>query len=73
MKSYSHASFSPDLIRAIQQALDVVAAADCPPSQPTSAAAGQKEMLLPISGKRAAKQDAKKADKPAAARTRKRA
>jgi DNA end-binding protein Ku len=41
--------------------------------KPRKAAAGQKEMLLPISGKRAAKQDAKKADKPAAARTRKRA
>jgi DNA end-binding protein Ku len=41
--------------------------------KPRKAAAGQKEMLLPISGKRAAKQDAKKADKPAAGRTRKRA
>jgi DNA end-binding protein Ku len=41
--------------------------------KPRKAAAGQKEMLLPISGKRAAKQDAKKADKPAAARSRKRA
>ena len=40
---------------------------------PRKAAAGQKEMLLPISGKRAAKQEAKKADKPAAARSRKRA
>jgi DNA end-binding protein Ku len=40
---------------------------------PRKAAAGQKEMLLPISGKRAAKADAKKADKPAAARARKRA
>src|SRR6266404_6087445 len=41
--------------------------------KPRKATAGQKEMLLPISGKRAAKQDAKKSDKPAAARTRKRA
>jgi DNA end-binding protein Ku len=41
--------------------------------KPRKAAAGQKEMLLPISGKRAAKQDAKKADKPAAARSRNRA
>ena len=41
--------------------------------KPRKAAAGQKEMLLPISGKRTAKQDAKKADKPAAARGRKHA
>jgi DNA end-binding protein Ku len=41
--------------------------------KPRKAAAGQKEMLLPISGKRASKQDAKKSDKPATARTRKRA
>jgi len=41
--------------------------------KPRKATAGQKEMLLPISGKRAAKQDAKKSDKPATARTRKRA
>ena len=41
--------------------------------KPRKAVAGQKEMLLPISGKRAAKQEVKKADKPAAARTRKRA
>src|SRR6267378_1731192 len=39
--------------------------------KPRKATAGQKEMLLPISGKRAAKQDAKKSDKPATARTRK--
>jgi len=41
--------------------------------KPRKATAGQKEMLLPISGKQTAKQDAKKADKPAAARGRKRA
>jgi DNA end-binding protein Ku len=41
--------------------------------KPRKAAAGQKEMLLPISGKRTAKQETKKADKPAAARSRKRA
>jgi DNA end-binding protein Ku len=40
--------------------------------KPRKAAAGQKEMLLPISGN-AAKADAKKTDKPAAARARKRA
>jgi DNA end-binding protein Ku len=38
-----------------------------------AAAAGQREMLLPISGKQAAKADTRKADKPATARTRKRA
>ena len=41
--------------------------------KPRKVVAGQKEMLLPISGKRPAKQEVKKADKPAAARTRKRA
>ena len=41
--------------------------------KPRKAAAGQKEMLLPISGKGAAKADKKKVEKPAAARTRKRA
>jgi DNA end-binding protein Ku len=41
--------------------------------KPRKAVAGQKEMLLPISGKRAAKQESKKTDKPAAARGRKRA
>jgi DNA end-binding protein Ku len=46
-------------------------AAKC--KKPSKAAAGQKEMLLPISGKRAAKAEAKKADKPAAAKARKRA
>ena len=40
--------------------------------KPRKAAAGQKEMLLSISRKRAAKAEAKK-DKPAASRTRKRA
>jgi DNA end-binding protein Ku len=40
--------------------------------KPGKAAAGQKEMLLPIGGKRASKAEAKK-DKPAASRTRKRA
>jgi len=40
--------------------------------KPRKAAAGQKEMLLPISGKRTTKQETKKADKPAAARSRKR-
>jgi DNA end-binding protein Ku len=39
--------------------------------KPRKAAAGQKEMLLP-SGKRTAKADTKKADKPVAAKARKR-
>jgi DNA end-binding protein Ku len=38
---------------------------------PRKAAAGQKEMLLPISGKRAAKEDRKKVEKPTPARARK--
>jgi hypothetical protein len=41
--------------------------------KPRKAAAGQKEMLLPISGKRSAKDDKKKAEKPTPARARKRA
>jgi DNA end-binding protein Ku len=41
--------------------------------KPRKAAAGQKEMLLPISGKRAGKEDKKKIEKPAPARARKRA
>ena len=32
--------------------------------KPRKAAAGQREMLLPISGKRAAKEEPKKAEKP---------
>jgi DNA end-binding protein Ku len=40
--------------------------------KPRKAAAGQKEMLLPISGKRASKAEAKQG-KPAASRARKRA
>ncbi len=41
--------------------------------KPRKAAAGQKEMLLSISGKRAAKEDKKKFEKPTPARARKRA
>jgi DNA end-binding protein Ku len=41
--------------------------------KPRKAAAGQKEMLLPISGKRTAKAETKKVEKPAAAKARKRA
>ena len=39
--------------------------------KPRKAAAGQKEMLLPISSKRAAKEEPKKADKRAPSRGRK--
>jgi DNA end-binding protein Ku len=61
-----------DLMEALKRSI----AGDPSPAKgkkPRKATAGQKEMLLPISGKRTAKQEAKKADKPAAARTRKRA
>jgi DNA end-binding protein Ku len=49
------------------------AASDTKGKKPRKAAAGQKEMLLPISGKRAAKAETKKVDKPVAAKARKRA
>src|SRR5712672_4280357 len=61
-----------DLMDALKKSI----ANDAQPAKgkkPRKAAAGQKEMLLPISGKRAAKEDAKTSDKPATARTRKRA
>jgi DNA end-binding protein Ku len=61
-----------DLMDALKRSI----AGDASPAKgkkPRKAMAGQKEMLLPISGKRTAKQEAKKADKPAAARSRKRA
>jgi DNA end-binding protein Ku len=41
--------------------------------KPRKAAAGQKEMLLSISGKRAAKEDKKRVEKSTPARARKRA
>jgi len=41
--------------------------------KPRKAAAGQKEMLLPISNKRGSKEDGKKVEKPTLARGRKRA
>jgi DNA end-binding protein Ku len=61
-----------DLMDALKKSI----ANDAQPAKgkkPRKAAAGQKEMLLPISGKRAAKEDKKKVEKPAAARSRKRA
>jgi DNA end-binding protein Ku len=60
-----------DLMEALKLSVDNEAQAP-KGKKARKAAAGQKEMLLPISGKRAAKQEAKKADKPAAARSRKR-
>jgi len=42
-------------------------------TKPRKAAASQKEMLLPISGKRATKEDKRKAEKPTPARSQKRA
>jgi DNA end-binding protein Ku len=41
--------------------------------KPRKAAAGQKEMLLPISDKRTANEDKKRVEKPTPARARKRA
>jgi DNA end-binding protein Ku len=41
--------------------------------KPRKPAAGQKQMLLPITGKRAAKEDKKRVNKPTSARARKRA
>jgi DNA end-binding protein Ku len=64
-----------DLMDALKKSI----ASDSKPSpvakskKPRKAAAGQKEMLLPISGKRAAKEDKKKVEKPTPARARKRA
>ena len=61
-----------DLMDALKRSI----ANDAQPAKgkkPRKAAAGQKEMLLPISGKRAAKDDKKKAEKPTPARARKRA
>jgi DNA end-binding protein Ku len=62
-----------DLMEALKRS---IGRADAPPAKgkkPRKAAAGQKEMLLPISGKRAAKVDKKKVEKPTPARARKRA
>jgi len=61
-----------DLMDALKRSI----ANDAQPAKgkkPRKASAGQKEMLLPISGKRAAKEDKKKVEKPTPARARKRA
>ncbi len=64
-----------DLMDALKRSIagERASAAPATGKKPRKAAAGQKEMLLPISGKRAAKAETKKADKPAAAKARKRA
>jgi ribosome-binding protein aMBF1 (putative translation factor) len=61
-----------DLMDALKKSI----ANDAQPAKgkkPRKAAAGQKEMLLPISGKRAVKEEKKKVEKPTPARARKRA
>jgi len=60
-----------DLMDALKRSIANDRRAEPKGKKPRKAAAGQKEMLLPISGKRAAKAEAKK-DKPAASRARKR-
>jgi DNA end-binding protein Ku len=63
-----------DLMTALKQSLDRDSKSSAAPKKKLKAATGQREMLLPISGKGASKgKDAKKADKPARtpARTRK--
>jgi DNA end-binding protein Ku len=63
-----------DLMDALKRSIGQSQAADpAKGKKPRKAAAGQKEMLLPISNKPAAKNEAKKAEKPAASRSRKRA
>jgi DNA end-binding protein Ku len=59
-----------DLMDALKKS--IASEASAKGKKPRKAAAGQKEMLLPIEGKRA-KAETKKADKPAASRARKRA
>jgi DNA end-binding protein Ku len=58
-----------DLMEALKRSI-AGGASPAKGKKPRKATAGQKEMLLPISGKRAAKQEAKKADKSARARKR---
>jgi DNA end-binding protein Ku len=62
-----------DLMDALKRSIAGESKAPVKGKKPRKAAAGQKEMLLPISGKRAAKEDKKKVEKPAAPRARKRA
>jgi DNA end-binding protein Ku len=64
-----------DLMDALKKSLasEQAAPQSAKGKRPRKAAAGQKEMLLPIGGKRAAKAETKKADKSAAARSKKRA
>jgi DNA end-binding protein Ku len=62
-----------DLMTALKQSLSEDRKTSAAPKKKSKAAAGQREMLLPISGKGPAKaKDAKKAEKPArTTRTRK--
>jgi DNA end-binding protein Ku len=65
-----------DLMDALKKSIASAGASSQPAAKakkPRRAAAGQKEMLLPISGKRAAKAESKKTEKSANGRARKRA
>jgi DNA end-binding protein Ku len=65
-----------DLMDALKKSIASAGGSSQPAAKakkPRKAAAGQKEMLLPISGKRAARAESKKAEKPATGRARKRA
>jgi DNA end-binding protein Ku len=61
-----------DLMEALKRSIGESKASPAKSKKP-KAAAGQKEMLLPISSKRVAKEDKKKVEKPTPARARKRA
>jgi DNA end-binding protein Ku len=60
-----------DLMDALKRSIGQEAATPTKGKKPRKAGAGQKEMLLPISGKQAAKEEPKKADKRATPRGRK--
>ena len=60
-----------DLMDALKRSIGQEAATPTKGKKPRKAGAGQKEMLLPISSKQAAKEEAKKADKRATPRGRK--
>jgi DNA end-binding protein Ku len=62
-----------DLMDALKRSIGQVERATPAGKKPHKAAAGQKEMLLPISNKRAAKEDGKKVEKAIPTRARKRA
>jgi DNA end-binding protein Ku len=58
---------------ALKKSIGQAAAAPAKGKKPRKAAVSQKEMLLPISSKRAAKEEGKKVEKGTSARARKRA